>query len=216
MSEILGQTWIFMVAQKPFEARSQAGTHTNTFCTLRPVCSVDGAQLARDGDFPNRGLVFWLVDPAVAQLAQPGRLITGRVEWATREFEDKNPESDMYQIDPDHVDQLSTEEAYEVFTVSDPKIKSPADLVDVGVLVRANRPVARMAYVRWNGSLYGSFSTTDETPDGFAPQKHEVRLEPPRDYVVHRISEQKRATLPQPTLLTFSPSISLFLWRRNG
>lgn len=208
MSTLVGQRWILMVAQMPFEVDVAQGTRRESFCTLRPITSVDGNP-ARASDFPNQGLVFWLVDPRVRDLARPGMLVTGRLEHTTRPFNPDDDRSHIYQIDPDEVSQLSTEDGIEILSIRDAAVKSPMDLIRPSPIFRSRRPVSKMALARWNGSLWGPFATEEAAADPFDSTVRDVRLEPPSDYIVHRILESKLGTLPKATRSSGVAEISL-------
>jgi hypothetical protein len=78
--EHLGKRVILAVAQEPFEIPTDFGA-VNSFATLVPVITTDGEMLPRE-DFRRHGLVFWLIRPHALGFADPGRLISGRLEQA--------------------------------------------------------------------------------------------------------------------------------------
>ena len=105
----IGQTLIFAVAQRAFEASG------NWFSTLRPVSTLDGKELD-SREFPNRGLAWWMVRgvPEVIK-SRPGRLVTGELE-ASLSQNSSDPEKDLFQVSYDTVQVAGPKRVIEVLT----------------------------------------------------------------------------------------------------
>ena len=67
-----GDSVIGVVAQVPFESPSSIGVQ-NQFCTLQPIALEDGGRTESE-QFPNCGLVWWMLVGIEHRFAQPGRV----------------------------------------------------------------------------------------------------------------------------------------------
>lgn len=170
-SELLDQRLIFAVAQQPFELDSPSGDKY-VFCTLLPLLLDDGERAERD-DFPNAGLVWWMVKPAIRPKAQPGRLVKGTIERAT-EFDKGDVTKSYYQVNRDSVAPVDHHDVIEVVSLPASAVNRPRDLVSVSAPIVLNRPPAGMVFVRWMNDVYGPF-TTSVTGSGI---EYRVALKP--------------------------------------
>jgi hypothetical protein len=87
-SENLGKQLVFAIAQQSFEVNGIA------FSTLKPIMTVAGEKL-EEHEFPNRGLVWWMVKGLDLQTAPPGRLLVATLEHA--QMSAAQPDKDAYQ-----------------------------------------------------------------------------------------------------------------------
>lgn len=94
MADLAGEKYVLAVAQQPFETNSD-GNVKNMFCTLAPVVSLKGEPADSD-DFPNAGLVWWLLRSGDRTRATPGRRVKATLEAAHR-YDSANPQSTLYQ-----------------------------------------------------------------------------------------------------------------------
>ena len=74
--EHIGDKVYLVVAQQPFESVRDSG-FANNFATLVPLLTTEGEVLEK-ADFPNFGLVFWMVRQHALRFAEAGRLIVGK------------------------------------------------------------------------------------------------------------------------------------------
>ena len=174
MREIeVGDAFIGVVAQAPFESRSSSGVQ-NAFCTLQPLAFEDG-QRTTPGDFPNRGLVWWMLADNAHRFAQPGRLVSFIVEQAP-EYTADGPEKHLWQAKRTSV-KPCTNEMVEILHVSSRDVQQQNDLVSTGSCA-ADHPPCPTALVRWRDHLYGPLPTSPERPDHAGDLV--VRFAPPR------------------------------------
>ena len=154
MSEHLGERIIAAVAQFPFEPSSEEGGPVNLFSTLRPVLFMDDGAPADRNDFPNCGLVWWLVRSPLRAMVQPGRLFTGILEEA-RKFDKNDPLSMYYQVAVASAEPARADDLLEILTVRDDAIGSIRELLNTEGIVRLDHPPTSVVLVRWRGHLYG-------------------------------------------------------------
>src|SRR3990172_7730589 len=112
---------IMMVAQMPFDVAY------NQFCKLIPLVYVDG-MVPPEEDFPNDGEVWWMLTPQTMQLAEPGRLVIGSIENASK-YSTDDPNSSMYQVKRDSIQDLFLKDALEVLTVPADAINNIQDVI---------------------------------------------------------------------------------------
>ena len=156
MKEIrAGDRIIGVVAQKPIVIPSSAGAR-NIFCTLQPLAVQDGRRTEPD-DFPNRGLVWWLLTEDAHRFATPGRLVSFSVEHAP-DYNGNDPEKHFWQVKRDSV-KPCTNEIVEVINVPSSAAESQQnDLVSV-VSCDLDHPPCITVLVRWQNHLYGYLRT---------------------------------------------------------
>lgn len=154
MSDLVGQRIIAVVAQAPFEAGDE---QLNLFCTAKPVFMEDGA-LADPELFPNNGLIWWMVRSNLRPITVPGRLITGRLEFA-RKYEVGDPVSNYFQLNVASAEPVHQDDAFEILSLEDNVIGHARDLLNLQDLVTVDHPPANYVLVRWRGHLYGPLKT---------------------------------------------------------
>ena len=154
--EHLGKKIILSIAQSPFEHTGESGA-TNVFATLVPLISASG-ELLDQLEFPDRGLVFWMVRGAAERYTNPGRLIAGRLESAVRK------DRDHYQLAPDSVDVASPSDLIEILDFDSVALRVVRDLVNTDNTLILDHPPTPLVLVRWRGDIYGPFKT--ETAPG--------------------------------------------------
>ena len=177
MSEHLGERIIAAVAQFPFEPSSEEGGPVNLFSTLRPLLFLDDGAPAERSDFPNCGLVWWLVRSPLRPLVQPGRLFTGVLEEA-RKFDKNDPLTMYYQVAVASAEPARPDDLLEILTVRDDAVGSVRELLNTDGIVRLDHPPTPVVLVRWRDHLYGplrSNASSLEEPNhqyaiGFANQ----------------------------------------------
>ncbi len=144
----IGDRILAAVAQKPFV------TNGNWFCTLVPICDLEGRSLS-DDLFPNRGLIWWRVIESVREHAVPRNLIVVHLEAAPA-YDSHDGQKDYYQVGK--VDRLRS--------LVNEIIPVPGHL-DSGSLIRAgsvslDRPVRGAVYFRTGDEVTGPWKVTDE------------------------------------------------------
>lgn len=154
MSELVGQRIIAVVGQEPFEAGED---QLNLFCTVKPVLMEDGT-LADPESFPNNGLIWWMVRSNLRPITVPGRLITGRLEFA-RKYEMADPASNYFQLNVASAEPVHQDDAFEILSLKDNAIGHARDLLNLPDLVTVDHPPANYVLVRWRGHLYGPLKT---------------------------------------------------------
>jgi hypothetical protein len=149
--EYLGKKVILSVAQQPFPAAAGESGVTNVFATLAPLISA-GGEILDQNDFPNRGFVFWLVWSNAMRYADPGRLISGRIENAVR------PDGkDRYQLAPDSVEIVSPSDLIEVISAESATVQAVRDFVNIEGVLTLDHPPTPLVIIRWRGHAYGAF-----------------------------------------------------------
>ena len=83
--------FVFAAAQVPF---ATGGSH---FCTLVPVCSIDGEPVNAHDDFPNTGLCWFMLRDIRFQGLTPGQLVVGPVE-PTRDSQTSAPDKHWFPL----------------------------------------------------------------------------------------------------------------------
>ena len=154
LPELTGKRLLLAVAQKPFESEA------NCFSTLVPVL-FDDREVPDPSDFPNNGLVWWMVKPPARKLAEPGRLIRGVLERAHR-FDAADPDMTYYQVQYASVAAPSRDDVAEILTVSTSAISKLRDLVRERSVVTLDHPPTDLVLVRWRGRLYGPLRASSE------------------------------------------------------
>ena len=152
MTELVGQRIIGIVAQQPFESPGQYGM-VHTFANLRPILLQDGSTVGEE-EFPNNGLLFWMLRPGAAAFAEPGQLLRGTVQPATQPA-GSDPAKSCYQVQKDSVEPVGDDDLAEI--IEAPRATSgPLDLLKPRAIKR-DRPTAQMVFVLWRGKLLGPF-----------------------------------------------------------
>ena len=143
---------IMMVAQAPFE------TDLNQFCKLIPLAYADGTK-ADPQDFPNDGEIWWMLTAYTSRLAEPGQLVVGTLEFATR-YEAHVPASSRYQVGRESVQSLNLEVGLEVLAIAGDAIENVEELVVRGFRLDLTTPPTRAVMLQWRSNYYGPFITT--------------------------------------------------------
>src|SRR5215471_8935658 len=111
MADLVDQKVILAVAQRPFESQSEGGIF-NQFGTLAPVVLANGRRVD-EKDFPNNGLVWWMLRSGTSQFALPGALVEGTLELALQ-YEVNNPDKMVYQVKRESVDPVKMDSVVEI------------------------------------------------------------------------------------------------------
>ena len=147
-----GDCFIGAVAQRPFESTSDSGSVQNAFCTLQPLAFEDGTR-TDEQQFPNCGLVWWMLAANDHRFAKPGRLVSCIVEPAA-EYRRSEPDKHLWQAKRGSV-KPCTNEMFEILDVpSSGVVSRPNDLVSV-VSCTVDHPPCANVLVRWHDHLYG-------------------------------------------------------------
>ena len=165
----VGSTLIFAVAQHSFELG------TNTFSTLVPISTLDGAPVLAS-EFPNRGLVWWLVrgNRDLTQ-ATPGKLITGTLE-SSGVAGSTELDKDQFQVRADTAQVAGPPRLLEILTVANTDASEPRDLISRCRIFLDHEP-SRLVLARWQGRLYGPFVADADVTD--QQTRFRVRLSKP-------------------------------------
>ena len=177
-----GESIIGVVAQQPFEP-SSTGVRFS-FCTLQPLLFKDGERTERK-QFPDNGLVWWMLAPDAHRFAQPGRLVSFVLEPAKEHREGKS----VYQARRDSVKPVAQADAVEILTVPSGSLARENDLVGAASCV-ADHPPCRMVLVRWSGHLYGPLQVVDHSERDLPGAFSVGFANPAPDRRVHRLSDE--------------------------
>lgn len=164
---VAGKSFIGVVAQQPFETLSAGDTY-NSFCTLQPISFQDGTRTTPD-QFPNNGLVWWMLRANAHRFATPGQLVAFVVEDAI-DPKRNDPSGNLYQAVRASVEPCALEDVVEILTVPSATIERANDLVSRPHLLTVDHPPCGFALVRWRSDLYGPLRVTHseaERPDQF-------------------------------------------------
>ena len=178
----VGESIIGVVAQQPFEP-SSTGVRSS-FCTLLPLLFRDGERTERD-QFPDNGLVWWMLAPDAHRFAVPGRLVSFVLEPAREHKEGKS----IYQARRDTVKPLAPSDAVEILTVPAGGGARESDLVGAASCV-ADHPPCPLVLVRWSGHVYGRLQVVEHSERDL-PGAFSVRFaNPAADRRVHRLPDE--------------------------
>ena len=177
-----GESIIGVVAQQPFEP-SSTGVRFS-FCTLQPLLFKDGERTERK-QFPDNGLVWWMLAPDAHRFATPGRLVSFVLEPAKEHREGKS----VYQARRDSVKPVAQADAVEILTVPSGSLARESDLVGAASCV-ADHPPCRMVLVRWSGHLYGPLQVVDHSERDLPGAFSVGFANPAADRRVHRLSDE--------------------------
>lgn len=150
-NKYVGQPMLLAMAQDSFE------TGNNRFATMIPLATMAGEAADAD-EFPNRGLVWWLVSggPDVLR-SRPGRLLVGTIE-ESREQGTSNPEKDFFQVNFNTVQPAGAGRFIQVITPPDHTMLSPEDVLERCQVRLAFEPTT-LVLVRLGSRLIGPFRT---------------------------------------------------------
>ena len=145
---------LLAMAQDSFEAGP------NRFATLIPIATIDAEQ-ADVSEFPNRGLVWWLVGGALDVLkSRPGRLFVGTIE-ESREQGTSNPDKDFFQVNFATVQPAGPGKFIQVLTPPDHSHLAPEDLLERCEIMLHHEPTP-LVLVRLGSRFIGPFRTEAE------------------------------------------------------
>lgn len=163
MADILSQEIVLAVDQEPFEANS------NWFTILYPLVTLYGERVeANVAAFPNRGRVWYMVQPAgLRRQMGPGTLWHGMIE-ETSAFKTYDPDRDKFQVSLRHA---FSPGAPQFFEIIDQQFAEPDVRVvrQERVMRLSRRPLADV-FLRGRDTVLGPFHAVWQ--DG------ELRLEP--------------------------------------
>ena len=158
--------FLFAVAQRPF----LTGDHR--FCSLVPLLD-DELLPVHLNDFPNCGLVWWLVYDVYESFADPGRLLFGTLQQA-REFNASDPSKMAYQVDPRSVALPKSDELLEIAEAGDQRAAEAHQLNGLVLKAVDHAPTSK-ALLRWREGLVGPVELRHE-PSNNGPSKVVVRV----------------------------------------
>lgn len=180
----LGETVVGVVAQAPFENKSAATGAYHSFCTLQPILFKDGER-TEPKQFPDTGLVWWMLAADAHRFATPGRLVSFVLDEAL----DPGKGKCAYQARRDTVKPVAAAEAVEVLTIPSGSLGRKTDLIGVASCI-ADHPPCPTVFVRWSGALYGPLRIVDHR-ERDRPGEFTVRFENPfPDRYVRRLSDE--------------------------
>lgn len=198
---------IMAVAQQPFTS------DLNQFCKLVPLADLDGNR-ATPGEFPNDDEIWWMLTAQTAALAEPGNLVVGDIEDATRYSAD-DPNSSAYQVVRDSVRQVEIGVGLEVLSVPGDAIDRIEDLVSGDRRFPLSHRPTPSAMICWRSQVYGPFKTsysasTPGQPGGvvsFSPHM--------TDLTAYHVEEDAFRAAAGQSLLQLSCEVSVTAMRRT-
>ena len=149
----IGDRIVAAVAQDPFVSGG------NWFCTLTPICDLEGRTLS-DDEFPNRGLIWWRVIEAVREYAVRRNLIIVELEPAPA-YDAQDPQKDYYQVGNVQPIRNHLNEIIDV-----PEHEDSDALIRAG-RVHLDRVVSGPVYFRTGEDVSGPWKITGEETHGF-------------------------------------------------
>lgn len=150
MSKPYDTKLVMVVAQKPFTAK------TGRFCKLIPLHYEDDSKVSVS-DFHNDGEVWWMLTPASATLAQPGRLIIGRIEDAL-DWDREDADSSRYQVSRESPNFLEFQDGIEIIRLPSDSMERVQDLAEADHPVIVDHPPTPHVLLEWRGYIYGPFN----------------------------------------------------------
>ncbi|MBT3271094.1 hypothetical protein HN371_28390 [Candidatus Poribacteria bacterium] len=144
----IGDRVLAAVAQRPFVSGG------NWFCTLIPICDLDGSVLS-DDLFPNRGLIWWRVIEPVREHAVPRNLIVVHLEAAPA-YDNNDGQKDYYQVGSVSPLKSLVNEIIPITAHAD------ADSLIRAGSVSLDRPVRGAVYFRTGDEVTGPWKGTEE------------------------------------------------------
>jgi hypothetical protein len=204
MLDVVGQRFVFAVAQEPFETAGADSGIYNQFCALLPIFDSNG-ESANLNDFPDFGDVWWMVRPGARGLAEPGRLVTGIVEDSIKKGQSGFAQ---YQVIADSVEPLRSRDYVEIIYIPATAISETRDLIGSAFRLTIDHVPIDSVYVRWRNELLGRFRTASERV-GTSGQ-WEVRLRPESgDSTVLKVSKELLQKIPIANQLISDIEVSL-------
>ena len=204
MLNIVGQKFIFAVAQRPFEASNVDSGILNQFCALLPVFDWNGDP-ANSSDFPDNGDVWWMVRPGARGLAEPGRLVTGIVEDSIKKGQSG---FSQFQVNADNVEAVRGRDYVEIIDIPATAISEARDLIGSSFRLGMDHVPIDTAYVRWRNELIGRFRTTTEESE--TAGQWDVKFRPESgDGTVLRVSKDLLEKIPQASQFIADITVSL-------
>jgi hypothetical protein len=126
-------------------------------------------------------MVFWMVWQRASRLAEPGRLLVGKLEHTV------NPGRLEYQLAPDSADAVQPSDLIEVLTVEHPDVREPRDFVNIESVIVLDHPPTSLVLARWGDDIYGPFRVESRSAQpGRAPWLVNLRAHR-ADQTVYRI-----------------------------
>ncbi len=152
----IGQLALLLVAQQPFSAAEWS------FCKFLPIRYLNGA-LPHSSEFKNDGEVWWMLNNRTRLLAQPGRLLVGRLERAIA-FDERDQTKSSIQVEIDSVREPERDELSQILALKATDIDSEQDLVE-SFRIAKSKVFVPQVLVHWRGKYIGPFRTAEASAD---------------------------------------------------
>ena len=178
--------FVFAAAQVPFE------TGGNQFCTLVPICKMDGELVDAAQDFPNRGLCWFMLRDAEFQALAPGQLIVGPVEQS-RDHHTSSADKDWWQLRVDSPQFAgAVETIIEIIDAgSDNETEDPQTLIEPQREFRLDHRPSSLVMVALGSSLYGPFRPRAPRRGSEANGDWRVTLERTSRRTIYKVDRSK-------------------------
>ena len=206
MSKPYDTRLIMVVAQQPFEVK------LDQFCKLAPAVYVDGTEPS-PSEFPNDGEIWWMLTSRTASLAEPGRLVVGKIENAVAYTED-DPASSRYQAMRDSVRELEAQDGMEVLEIPGDAIDNIQELVSGSCRLNLpHRPTPRVM-LRWRSEVFGPFIASLSAL-GLGSAGNLASFTPANtDMTIYTLSYEQFISITKGFRISFSTDISMTPRRR--
>lgn len=177
-----GTEVIAVIAQQPFYIGEFP------FATVKPIAIIEEDRLehARDGDYPNRNLCWWMVR-GISPMREliPGRLIVGNLEDADR-YDPQDPDKDKFQIAWDSVKLGGPKNIIEV--IDAPPGIVARDLINRPGLLNLDHVPTSMVMVHLGDKVFGPFKANYDPCD----QEFLITLERPQSNELTSVLEWQK------------------------
>jgi hypothetical protein len=199
--DLVGKRIVMAVAQVPFD------NELNTFGTLAPLLLDDGT-VAEEDDFPNNGLVWWMLQDRTRGFAHPGRLVTGTLERALG-WDSGDPGKQYYQVDIHSVHPARPDDVVEIVAVDPSLAVTPRDLVNKPAVLRMDHSPTGQVFARLRGRVFGPFKAITELVAGVLDE-YSVSLSTfDADHSVAELTEERFEELARSDRLRITAEASL-------
>jgi hypothetical protein len=163
--------FVFAAAQVPFATAE--GFH---FCTLVPICSIDGDSVNAQ-EFPNTGLCWFMLRDVRFQGLTPGQLVVGPVEH-TRDWSTSDPDKHWFQLRVDTAQMGgSADTVLEVLDAGQDETDGPRALIAPQREIYVDHRPTDLVAVRLGARFYGPFRAKARRDDGIGNCNWRVSLE---------------------------------------
>ncbi len=174
---------VFAAAQVPFET---GGLH---FCTLVPLCNIDGEPVNAKADFPNTGLCWFMLRDVRFQGLTPGQLVVGPIE-PTRDWQTSASDKHWFQLKVETAQMAGTPDTVlEVIDAGPEEPEGPRALIAPLREIHVDHRPTDLVIVRLGQRFYGPFRAKARRNEGGMDGGWRVTLERPSQNKIWQADE---------------------------